>query len=174
VRSRWGSSSWKCLPWAPSPYDIPSPGDCDAHLETTPSFGIAKNSAISIGDVGTATLCAYPRLWSTIWDWVVRAVAVALTGREELPPRPQPLDVPVHDAGGISYVRLREIPEPAASLSRKRIEFSTRPLVEQDPQPMDCVRVRLGLARFHGRAQVALSRRGDSARFLVKQMRYPP
>ena len=91
-----------------------------------------------LGDVGAATLRAYPRLSSTIWDLVARAVSVALTGREELPPRPRPLDVPVHNAGGISYVRLREIPEPAASLFRKRIKFSTCPLIEEDPQPMDC------------------------------------
>jgi hypothetical protein len=91
-----------------------------------------------LGDIGTATLRAYPRLSSTIWDLVARAVAVTLIGREELPPRPQPLDIPVRSAGGISYVRLREIPEPAASLFRKRIELSTRPLVERDPRPMDC------------------------------------
>jgi hypothetical protein len=91
-----------------------------------------------LGDIGTATLSAYPRLSGTIWDLVARSVAVALPGREELPPRPQPLEVPIHSAGGTSYVRLREIPEPAASLFRKRIEFSTRPLIESDPQPMDC------------------------------------
>ncbi|WP_312892377.1 MULTISPECIES: hypothetical protein [Paraburkholderia] len=92
----------------------------------------------ALGDIGAATLRTYPRLSSTIWDLVARAIAVALTGREELPPRPQPLNVPIHHAGRTSYVRLREIPEPAASLFRKRIEFSTRPLIEEDPQPMDC------------------------------------
>lgn len=91
-----------------------------------------------LGDIAAATLHAYPRLSSTIWDLVARAVAVALTGREELPPRPQPLNVPIHHAGSTSYVRLREIPEPAASLFKKRIQFSSRPLIEEDSQPMDC------------------------------------
>lgn len=84
------------------------------------------------------TLNDYPRFASTIWDLVARAVAVALTGKEELLPRPQQLDVPIHAAGNTTYVRLREIPEPARSLFKNRIAFSTRPLIEEDPQPMDC------------------------------------
>src|SRR5580698_4544707 len=59
---------------------------------------------------------SYPRYAVTIWDLVARAVAVALTGKEELPPRPQQLDVPVRTSGNTPYVRLREIPEPARSL----------------------------------------------------------
>jgi hypothetical protein len=85
------------------------------------------------------SLDGYPRYASNLWDLVARAVAVALTGKEELPPRPQKLDVPVHTAGNTSYVRLREIPEPARSLFQKRIVFSTRPVIEEDPMPMDCV-----------------------------------
>ena len=81
----------------------------------------------------------YPRYAFSLWDLVARAVAVALTGKEELPPRPLQLDVPVHTAGNTSYVRLREIPEPARSLFQKRIAYSTRPLIEEDPMPMDCV-----------------------------------
>jgi hypothetical protein len=104
----------------------------------TPADYLVELHEDVLGDVRTATLRAYPRLSSTIWDLVARAVTVALTGREELPPRPQPLDVPVHNVGALPYVRLREIPEPAASLFRKRIEFCTRPLIEEDPQPMDC------------------------------------
>jgi hypothetical protein len=81
----------------------------------------------------------YPRYAASLWDLVARAVAVALTGKEELPPRPQPLDVPIHTAGDLEYVRLREIPEPAHSLFRKRIAYSTRPVIEEDANPMDCV-----------------------------------
>ncbi|MFM0152886.1 hypothetical protein PQQ82_09470 [Paraburkholderia sediminicola] len=80
----------------------------------------------------------YPRYASTLWDLVARAVAVALTGKEELPPRPQQLDVPIRISGNTSYVRFREIPEPAQSLFKKRIEYSTRPFIEEDPMPMDC------------------------------------
>jgi hypothetical protein len=81
----------------------------------------------------------YPRYAASLWDLVARAVAVALTGKEELPPRPQPLDVSIHTAGDLRYVRLREIPEPAYSLFSKRIAYSTRPVIEEDANPMDCV-----------------------------------
>jgi hypothetical protein len=84
------------------------------------------------------TLNEYPRFASTVWDLVARAVAVALTGKEELPPRPQQLDVPIRTSGNTPYVRLREIPEPARSLFRKRMAYSTRPVIEEDPMPMDC------------------------------------
>ena len=86
------------------------------------------------------SLDGYPRHASTLWDLVARSVAVALTGKEELPPRPQQLDVPVRtSSGNTPYVRLREIPEPARSLFQKRVAHSTRPVIEEDPQPMDCV-----------------------------------
>ncbi|SOZ36205.1 hypothetical protein [Cupriavidus neocaledonicus] len=84
------------------------------------------------------TLHAYPRHASSIFDLVARALAVGLTGNEELPPRPEPLSVPTHRSGNTSYVRLGEIPEPAATLFRKRIEYSTCPVIEEDPTPMDC------------------------------------
>lgn len=94
-----------------------------------------------LGKVGEATVHEYPRCASTIWDLVARAIASALTGKEELPPRPRLPDVPIHSAGNVAYVRLEEIPEPARSLFKKRIAFSTRPLIEEDPQPMDCAYV---------------------------------
>ncbi len=81
----------------------------------------------------------YPGYASTLWDLVARAVAVALTGKEELPPGPQQLEVPVRTSGNTPYVRFPEIPEPARSLFKKRIAFSTHPLIDEDPEPMDCV-----------------------------------
>lgn len=84
------------------------------------------------------TLHAYPRHASSIFDLVARALAVGLTGTEELPPRPKPLSVPIHRSGNTDYVRLGEIPEPAATLFRKRIEYSGCPVIEEDPMPMDC------------------------------------
>ncbi|MFM0367067.1 hypothetical protein [Paraburkholderia sediminicola] len=114
----------------------------------TANIGRVKNGALADykvelhedvqGETGAATLHDYPRYASTIWDLVARAVAVALTGKEELPPHPEQLDVPIHAVGNTSYVRLREIPEPARSLFQKRIAFSTRPLIDEDPEPMDC------------------------------------
>ena len=85
------------------------------------------------------TLEDYPRYSVTLWDLVALAVAVALTGNEELPRRPQQLDVPVRTSGNDAYVRLREIPEPARSLFEKRMTYLTRPVIEEDPQPMDRV-----------------------------------
>jgi hypothetical protein len=114
----------------------------------TANIGRIKNGALADykvelhedvqGEIGTAALHDYPRYASSLWDLVARAVAVALTGKEELPPRPQQLDVPIHAAGNTTYVRLREIPEPARSLFKKRIAYSTRPLIEEDPEPLDC------------------------------------
>jgi len=87
-----------------------------------------------------ATLKKYPRFAGSIWDLVARAIAIGLTGKERLPPRPKPLDVPIHHtADGTAYIRLVEIPEPAATIFRKRIEFSTTPVIEEDPTPRECV-----------------------------------
>jgi len=85
-----------------------------------------------------AMLRAYPRHASSVFDLVARSLAVALTGSEELPPRPEPLSVPIHRSGNTDYVRLSEIPEPAATRFRKRIEYSGCPVIEEDPAPMDC------------------------------------
>jgi hypothetical protein len=91
------------------------------------------------GGSGSAGLLDYPRYSTTVWDLVARAISVALTGKEELPPHPRQLDVPVHVAGNTPYIRLREIPVPARSLFQKRIAYSTRPVIEEDLMPMDGV-----------------------------------
>ncbi|MCS6511137.1 MULTISPECIES: hypothetical protein [pseudomallei group] len=84
------------------------------------------------------TLHTYPRYASSVFDLIARALAVALTGAEELPRRPEPLSIPIHRSGDTSYVRLGEIPEPAATLFRKRIQYSGCPVIEDDPAPMEC------------------------------------
>jgi len=86
-----------------------------------------------------AVISKYPRFAASVWDLVARSIAVALTGEEKLPPRPQPLTVCVHRSGNTDYVRLSEIPEPAATKFRKRIEHSGCPVIEEDPTPMECV-----------------------------------
>jgi hypothetical protein len=115
----------------------------------TANIGRVKNGALAdyrveLNEEPHGKICGslqdYPRYSVTLWDLVARAVAVALTGKEELPQRPQQLNVPVHtSSGNTPYVRLREIPEPARSLFEKRMAYSTRPVIEEDPRPMDCV-----------------------------------
>ena len=86
-----------------------------------------------------ATLKKYPRFAGSIWDLVARAIAIGLTGKERLPPRPEPLDVPIHHtADGTAYIRLLEIPKPAATIFKKRMQFSTTPVIEEDPTPREC------------------------------------
>jgi hypothetical protein len=96
-----------------------------------------------LGDVGDApTLRGYPRWSASVWDLVARGVAAALNnGDEQLPARPTPPEVPVHESDGLQYVRMREIPEPARTHFRKNMAFSTRPVIEEDPEPLDCAYV---------------------------------
>jgi hypothetical protein len=106
--------------------------------------GSLADYRVELGEEPHGKICGsldgYPRYASTLWDLVARSVAVALTGKEELPPRPQQLAVPVRtSSSNTPYVRLREIPEPARSLFQKRMTHSTRPVIEEDPLPMDCV-----------------------------------
>lgn len=63
--------------------------------------------------IWSGALQEYPRWSASVWDLVARGIAVALTGKEELPPRPQLPQVPVHTGdGGMQIVHLDEIPEP--------------------------------------------------------------
>jgi len=66
-----------------------------------------------IDEIGGGKVADYPRFATTIWDLVVRAIAVALTGHEELPPRPNLVSVQRCESDGIAYVRISDIPEPA-------------------------------------------------------------
>ncbi len=94
-----------------------------------------------LGDIGTATLRGYPRMAATVWDLVVRSVAIVLTGKERLPTRPHLPNVPVHKSSGdrpIPYIRFREIPEPARALFKRNMRLSTCPVIDEDPEPLDC------------------------------------
>lgn len=91
----------------------------------------------AVGDV--ATLRRYPRWSATVWDLVARCITSALSGgREELPPRPTLPVVPVRDSDGSRYVRMSEIPEPARTFFRQSMAHSTRPVIDDDPYPLDC------------------------------------
>lgn len=91
-----------------------------------------------LGEIGEGAINGYPRHAASIWDLVARAVVIALAGTEDLPPRPQLPDVPVHKSGTLPYVRFREIPEPARTLFMKNMRNSTVPVIDEDPQPNDC------------------------------------
>lgn len=70
----------------------------------------------------------YPRWSASVWDLVARSVAVALSGKEELPARPALPQVPVYDAeGGWPYVRFDDIPEPTRGFFIKNLCGSSVP-----------------------------------------------
>jgi hypothetical protein len=83
-----------------------------------------------IGEVGDpAHVLAYPRWSASVFDLVVRCLAVALNeGKEELPPRPRLPEAPVHVRDdGVRYVRLSEISEPARTFFARNIGSSSIP-----------------------------------------------
>lgn len=104
--------------------------DYEVHLEESPH-----------GDVGDmATVREYPRWSTSVWDLVARSIAAALNGgREALPERPVLPEVPVlHYERRAALCTTREIPEPARTFFRRNIANSSRPLIEDDPEPFDC------------------------------------
>lgn len=95
------------------------------------------------GDAGfemRSSIRRYPRWSSTVWDLVARLAAIALTGgKARLPARPELVHVPVHLTDtGTPYVRFSDIPEPARGEFWRRMAHSTRPLVEEDADPLGC------------------------------------
>ncbi|CBJ36245.1 conserved protein of unknown function [Ralstonia solanacearum CMR15] len=92
-----------------------------------------------LGNVGVGAVREYPRFATSVFDLVVRALAVGLAGEEELPARPQQVDVPVRRAGDVEYVRLWEIPEPAQSIFRKHVARLPALVIETESRPKDCV-----------------------------------
>lgn len=90
------------------------------------------------GTLGAGTVCQYPRFSASVWDLVARAIAVGLTGAEELPSRPKLLDIPVYKAGTVEYVRIWELPEPAQTVFRSRVAHTTQPTIESELDPDDC------------------------------------
>jgi hypothetical protein len=93
-----------------------------------------------IGNVGdTASVRNYPRWSASVWDLAGRCIAASLHGgKEELPARPELPVVPVHVHDGVRYVRLSEIPEPARTFLKRRIDGSTCPHIESETDPHDC------------------------------------
>lgn len=83
-----------------------------------------------------AVIRRYPRWSRSVWDLVGRAIAQALSGQERLPRRPDPISVPIHVYGDLSYVRMREVPEPARSAFERRMQGAASPVIPGDG---DCV-----------------------------------
>lgn len=65
-----------------------------------------------------------PRHASSVFDLAAGSLAVALTGTEQLPRRPEHVCVPIHCPGGTDYVQLSAVPEPAATRFRKHMKYS--------------------------------------------------
>ncbi|MFM0168838.1 hypothetical protein PQR33_05745 [Paraburkholderia sediminicola] len=126
------------------------PGGHDAGGKTiaTARLGRIKNGPLCayqvvledsvLGEVGGGKVGDYPRFATTIWDLVARAIAVSLTGNEELPPRPNVVSVQRRESDGIPYVRISDIPEPAKTFFTRNIAYSTCPFVSEEPDPMGC------------------------------------
>jgi hypothetical protein len=92
---------------------------------------------IDVGEISHVR--EYPRWSASVWDLVARCLAAALNGgKEALPPRPVLPEVPVHTSDGTRYIRMREIPEPAQTFFRRNIANSSRPVIDDDPEPCDC------------------------------------
>ncbi|QEZ44149.1 hypothetical protein D2917_07840 [Cupriavidus oxalaticus] len=92
------------------------------------------------GMIARGELVNYPRYGKSIWDLVARCAIVAMTGREEMPPRPTLPDVPIHHTGSLPYVRLSEIPQPARALFERNLQTLTRSLIAGVDEPGECVR----------------------------------
>lgn len=91
--------------------------------------------ADDLPDPARARLRRYPRWSASVWDLVGRAIAKSLSGQERLPRRHDPVAVPIHVDGNLTYVRMCEIPEPARSAFERRMRGSTVPVI---PGAGDC------------------------------------
>lgn len=78
-----------------------------------------------------ASIRSYPRWSTSAWDLVVRCIAKALFGKEQLPKRPTPIEelVPIlQDASShYPYIKVDQIPEPARREFDRRMSGSSVP-----------------------------------------------
>lgn len=80
----------------------------------------------------------YPRWSASIWDLVLRMIAKAQYGEEQIPPRPELLDVSIRRGDGFAYVRLADIPEPARTAFRDNLDRWRSGVPPGDGTPGDC------------------------------------
>jgi hypothetical protein len=62
------------------------------------------------------------------WDLAAHALRLTTFGKDELP-APQELDVPIRRHGNLSFVCMRDIPEPARSVFEERMKYSACPVI---------------------------------------------
>lgn len=86
----------------------------------------------------SGTVENYPRWSASVWDLVARSIASALSGSDALPKRPTPVVVPIHRFDGVSFVRLREIPQPARRHFEQSIQGKKRPVISGVSDPCAC------------------------------------
>lgn len=112
----------------------------------------ARLTESGVGSVGTGHVRQYPRWSATVWDLVARSIAASLSGNaDQLPSRPEQPDVPTHTTSdGTQYVRLSEVPVPARIHFERRLANSSRPLIEEDPEPRGCAYLHDWIYFLHG------------------------
>jgi hypothetical protein len=87
----------------------------------------------------SGTVDNYPRWSASVWDLVARSIASALSGSEVLPRRPIQVVAPVHrSAEGVSFVRLRELPQPARRFFEQSIQGKACPVIDGVSDPCAC------------------------------------
>ena len=91
-----------------------------------------------VGEPGVGEINDYPRFSAPVFDLVARAICVALTGKEELPPRPAVVSVPRREADGVAYVRISDIPEPTRTFFLRNIAGSSIPAIRGEQDPRGC------------------------------------
>lgn len=87
---------------------------------------------------GVGEIKDYPRFSAPVFDLVARALCIALTGEEELPPRPAVVCVPRREADGVAYIRISDIPEPTQTFFLRNIVCSSRPAIKGERDPHGC------------------------------------
>lgn len=111
----------------------------ELHISNVGGGALADYQCVLHGDdlpgPARARVRCYPRWSASVWDLVARAIAKSLSGQERLHRRPDPVTVPLHAYGNLTYVRMREIQEPARSAFVRRMRWSTLPVI---PGEGDC------------------------------------
>ena len=107
------------------------------------SRGALANYRVRVSETNVegGKLCSikeYPRWSASIWDLVLRAIAKAQYGEEQIPPRPQLLEIPMRRGDGYSYVRLADIPEPMRTAFSDNLDRRMSGMPPGDGTPGGC------------------------------------
>ena len=91
-----------------------------------------------VTDGKLASVKEYPRWSASIWDLVLRCVAKAQYGEEQIPRRPPLLEIPMRRGDGYSYVRIADIPEPMRTAFRNNLDARMSGTPPGDGTPGGC------------------------------------